>query len=201
VTEDSDRGHGATPPPDVPQDAALPEAVPPEAVPPETVPPEAVPPGEGRADDEAAVAAGQAARIAELEDQRLRALAEVENVRKRCASQVARVKDESKADVARQWLPVLDSLDLALQHADADPASIVAGIGAVRDQALGVLTRLGFGRREDLGTTFDPKRHEAVAARTDPQAPDGSIVEVVRPGYGDGETQLRPAQVVVARAE
>jgi len=152
-------------------------------------------PAEVPADEQAA------ARIEELEDQRLRALAEVENVRKRCAGQVARVRDESKADVAGQWLPVLDSLDLALQHAGADPGAIVEGVRAVREQALGVLARLGFARREDLGSAFDPTRHEAVAARADPDAPDGSVVEVVRPGYGDGETQLRPAQVVVARAE
>ena len=49
--------------------------------------------------------------------------------------------------------------------------------------------------------TFDPARHEAVA-RTDPDAPPGTVVRVLRPGYGDGEQQLRPAAVVVAhRAE
>ena len=149
----------------------------------------------------AAAAELAAARIAELEDQRLRALAEVENVRKRCASQVARTKQEAEAEVASRWLPVLDSLDLALRHADADPGSITEGVRAVREQALGVLARLGFARREDLGATFDPARHEAIAARPDPDAPDGSVVEVVRPGYGDGQTQLRPAQVIVARAQ
>ena len=148
-----------------------------------------------------ATAEQAAARIAELEDQRLRALADVENVRKRCASQVARAEAEARVEVARQWLPVLDSLDLALQHAEADPASIIEGIRAVREQALGVLARLGFPRREDLGAGFDPARHEAVASRVDPAAADGSVVEVVRPGYGDGNNQLRPAQVVVARAE
>ncbi len=142
-----------------------------------------------------------AARIAELEDQRLRALADAENVRKRCAGQVARAREEERAEVARQWLPVLDSLDLALRHAAADPASIIEGIKAVREQALGVLARFGFARREDLGASFDPARHEAVASRPDPDAPDGSVIEVVRPGYGDGNNQLRPAQVIVARAE
>ena len=47
---------------------------------------------------------------------------------------------------------------------------------------------------------FDPARHDAVAARADPAAPDGSVVEVVRPAYGEGDHQLRPAQVVVARS-
>ena len=35
----------------------------------------------------------------------------------------------------------------------------------------------------------------------DPDAPPGTVVEVLRPGYGDGERQLRPAAVTVAKRE
>jgi molecular chaperone GrpE len=142
-----------------------------------------------------------AARIAELEDQRLRALADVENLRKKCASQVSRVRAETQAQVAAQWLPVVDNLERALAHSDADPSSIIEGIAAVKDQAMGVLSQLGFPRRDDLGETFDPARHEAVASRDASGAPDGSVVEVVRPAYGEGDRQLRPAQVIVAKAD
>jgi molecular chaperone GrpE len=61
-----------------------------------------------------------------------------------------------------------------------------------------VLGRLGFPRREDLGARFDPARHEAVSRVEDPEAEPETIVAVVRPGYGDGAQQLRPASVVVA---
>ncbi len=64
---------------------------------------------------------------------------------------------------------------------------------------MGVLAQLGFPRRDDLGATFDPARHEAIAAVTDPDAPAGSVIDVVRPAYGEGDRQLRPAQVVVAK--
>jgi molecular chaperone GrpE len=168
----------------------------------------AAPPGRPR--DDAAAAAGRepagdqaadaAGRIAELEDQRLRALADLDNARKRCASQISRTEAETRARVARLWLPVVDNLELALQHAAADPGSIVEGIKAVREQALSVLAQLGFARRDDLGTTFDPERHEAVASRPGQDAPDGSILEVIRPAYGEKDSQLRPAQVVVAKA-
>jgi molecular chaperone GrpE len=138
-------------------------------------------------------------RPAELEDLR-RALADLDNARKRCAAQIARVEAETRAAVAREWLPVIDNLDRALEHSSADPAAIIEGVRAVRDQALGVLGRLGFPRREDdQGAAFDPARHDAVAARDATGAADGSVVEVVRPGYGEGDHQLRPAQVVVAR--
>ena len=138
-------------------------------------------------------------RAAELEGLR-RALADLDNARKRCAAQLTRVEAETRAAVAREWLPVIDNLDRALEHSSADPAAIIEGVRAVRDQALGVLGRLGFPRREDdQGAAFDPVRHDAVAARDAAGAADGSVVEVIRPGYGEGDHQLRPAQVVVAR--
>jgi len=179
---DAGRGSHAAAPPAGSQDAASAETTRPE--------------GMSAADR----IADQAARIGELEDAHLRALADLDNLRKRCAAQIRRAEEEATAAVARQWLPVIDSLDLALAHATADPATIVDGVEAVREQALGVLARLGFARRDDRGARFDPARHEAVATRPDPGTEADMVAEVVRPGYGEGDRQLRPAQVVVARS-
>jgi len=145
--------------------------------------------------------AGLQARLAEVEDQKLRALADLDNLRKRCAAQVERAEADARAQVARQWLPVVDNLERALEHAAADPRTIVEGIQAVRQQAMGVLASLGFPRRDDTGTAFDPARHEAVAATYDPRVSPGTVVQVVRPGYGESDRLLRPAQVVVAKAD
>jgi len=141
------------------------------------------------------------ARLAAAEDQRLRALADLDNLRKRCAAQVERAGADARAQVAGQWLPVVDNLERALEHATADPHTIVEGIQAVRQQALAVLAGLGFPRRDDTGATFDPARHEAIATTHDPRVPPGTVVQVVRPGYGASDHQLRPAQVVVAKAD
>ena len=92
---------------------------------------------------EVATVADLKARLAEAEDQKLRALAEADNTRKRC------VETEARTRVARQWLPVVDNLERALEHAQADPQTIIEGIRAVRQQALDVLDRLGYPR----GTT------------------------------------------------
>jgi molecular chaperone GrpE len=139
------------------------------------------------------------AQIAELEDQLLRALADVDNMRKRCARDVERARSGERAQVASEWLPVLDNLDLALAHADADPAVIIDGVRAVRDQAAFVVQRLGFPRRDDVGTVFDPSRHDAIGSRAGTDAQPGTVVEVLRPAYGEGDHQLRPALVVVAK--
>jgi molecular chaperone GrpE len=154
----------------------------------------------GAGGDGAAVA-DLKARLAEAEDLKLRALAEADNVRKRCAAQVQRAEAEARTRVARQWLPVVDNLERALAHAEADPRTIIEGIRAVRQQSLDVLAGLGFPRRDDTGAMFDPARHEAVAATADPGVRPGTVVQVVLPAYGDPDHQLRPAQVVVAKAD
>jgi molecular chaperone GrpE len=138
------------------------------------------------------------AQVADMEDRWRRAVAELDNQRKRTARDADQRRTDEQARAASQWLPVLDNLDLALQHAESDPGSIVQGVRAVRDQAIAVLAGLGFPRREDdAGARFDPARHEAVAAVAD-QAHEGQVLQVVRPGYGEGDRQLRPASVVVA---
>ena len=148
----------------------------------------------------AATAADLRAQVAQLDDAWRRALADLDNLRKRTAKEVAQRESAERARVAAAWLPVLDNLDLALEHAGDADGALVEGIRAVRDQAIAVLAGLGFPRRDDLGAMFDPTRHEAVATAADPGAADGTVVRVLRPGYGDDEHQLRPAAVIVAAA-
>jgi molecular chaperone GrpE len=139
------------------------------------------------------------ARLAQMEDRWRRALADFDNLRKRVARESAQQRDDERAAVAARWLPVLDNLELALQHAAADPASIVSGVQAVHEQALSVLADLGFPRRSDVNEPFDPSRHEAVATMPDAGAKPGTVLHVVRPGYGSDERPLRPASVIVAK--
>jgi molecular chaperone GrpE len=137
-------------------------------------------------------------RLAYLEDQWRRAQADLDNLRKRVARESRQLRADERARVAAHWLPVVDNLDLALEHADKDPVSIVEGVRAVRDQALAVLARLGFPRQAQVGVEFDPARHEAVATVPAQDTPAGTVLHIVRPGYGNEERQLRPAAVVVA---
>src|SRR5215475_6819568 len=94
-------------------------------------------------------------RVAELENLWRRALADADNLRKRHAREIAQLGNRERAEVARDWLPVLDNLDRALEHAGTDPGAIIEGVRAVRDQAVDLLSRLGYPRRDDLGARFD----------------------------------------------
>ena len=139
-----------------------------------------------------------AAALAELKDRWRRALADLDNLRKRYRRELERERAAERARVAAEWLPVIDHLDLALTHAGVDPNAIVEGVRTVREQALATLERLGYPRDDEVGVRFDPARHEAVEVVEDAGAAPGTVVGVVRPGYGHGEQRLRPAAVAVA---
>lgn len=127
-----------------------------------------------------------------------RALADLDNLRKRFVREVARERDLERRAIAKQWILVIDNLERALEYEKGDCPGLAEGVKAVRDQALEVMTRMGFGRFDDLGKDFDPSRHEAVATAA-ADVPSGRIMGVVRAGYGSGEDLLRPAGVVVSR--
>lgn len=139
--------------------------------------------------------------LRELEDRWRRALAEIDNLRKRHTRELERERVAERERTAAALLPIIDNLDLALAHAQADPDSIRQGVEAVRDQAVDTLARLGFPRYGEPGVPFDPSRHEVVGVVEDPDAEPGTVVEVVRPGYGDSGRQLRPVAVTVAKRE
>ncbi|HWE69970.1 MAG TPA: nucleotide exchange factor GrpE [Acidimicrobiales bacterium] len=131
--------------------------------------------------------------------QLLRALADLDNQRKRFERELGRARALERAAVAGQWLPIVDDLERALDHAGPEDTALVQGVRAVHDQAVALLARLGFPRFDDLGKPFDPNRHEAVGVAEGTTAP-GTVVGVVRPGYDGPGAVLRPAGVVVSRS-
>ncbi len=160
------------------------------------------PPGDAeRPDDAGADPASQdRSEVAELEDRWRRALADLDNLRKRHRRELSGERAAERERVAAAFLPVIDNIDLAVEHAEAAPGAIVEGVRAIREQALAVLAQLGYPRRDEVGRPFDPTRHEVVAVVPAAEGSEpGSVVEVVRPGYGDSERSLRPAAVTVAR--
>jgi molecular chaperone GrpE len=154
-------------------------------------------------DPEIAPAPVQPPDAAEWENRWRRTAADLDNLRKRYARDLARERDGERALVASAFLPVVDTIERALEHAEADPRTIVEGVRTVREQAVGVLAALGFGREDETGVPFDPARHEVVGMVDSGVTgePPGSVVAVVRPGYGGPGRQLRPAAVTVARRD
>ncbi|ROQ36069.1 molecular chaperone GrpE (heat shock protein) [Streptomyces sp. PanSC19] len=158
--------------------------------------------GEVRPGSEDADGSGAAPVLPELDAEELhdrwqRAVAETENQRKRYERRLEEVRLAERDRVSEAWLPVVDHLELALQHAAADPEAIIAGVEGVCRQAYAVLARLGYQRIAAVGEPFDPALHDAAQVRQEPQAAPGTVVQVLRAGYGSDRGLLRPATVVV----
>ncbi|GAA1434465.1 nucleotide exchange factor GrpE [Streptomyces thermospinosisporus] len=187
------------PEPDRPQEGA--EQPPREDLPHPGPPGEEAEPGPDAATGTTAPDEEHAAALREAEDRWRRALADLDNLRKRHARELEREAAAERARTAAAFLPVIDNLELALSHAAADPDAIIEGVRAVRDQAVHVLERLGYPRHAEEGVPFDPARHEVVGVVEDADADPNTVVQVLRPGYGEGERQLRPAAVTVAKRE
>ena len=61
--------------------------------------------------------------------------------------------------------------------------------------------RLGCPRHDEVAVPVDPARHEVVTVVDDAGAPPGTVLDVLKVGYGESDHQLRPAAIAVGRRE
>jgi molecular chaperone GrpE len=141
------------------------------------------------------------AELAKLDDRWRRAVADLDNLRKRYARDLDRERVTERSRVAGAWLPVVDNLERAIAEMSDRSDAVVEGVRSTLGQAIQLLERLGYPRDAESGVPFDPQRHEVVSVVEQGDSAPGTVVEVVRPGYGHGSSQLRPAAVVVSRRE
>lgn len=165
---------------------------------------EAPAPGAGKPAEEEAVA-DDAAKFLELAK---RTQADFENYRKRMARENAQAAERGAAKLAKQLLPALDHLDLALKAAEgqAEPSSPAGtaedmrkGFALVRDELHAALGKSGIQAFSPEGEAFDPNEHEAMAQRPSEGAESGTVLEVYQQGFRINGQILRPARVVVAQ--
>jgi molecular chaperone GrpE len=138
-----------------------------------------------------------------------RTQADFDNFRKRMARENAAAVDRGVAKLAKELLPALDHLELALKAASArtssssDPESghedVVKGFALVREEFFNALAKVGIQPFSPTGEPFDPNEHEAMAAQPSEDAEAGTVIEVYQQGYRINGAVLRPARVVVAQ--
>jgi molecular chaperone GrpE len=126
-----------------------------------------------------------------------RAQADFDNYRKRVAKDVASAEAKGVAKLARELLPALDNLGIALRSGETGE-EFVKGIELVYAELTAALERLGVEAYSPEGERFDPNLHEAMAKQPVDGAESGTVVEVYQRGYRLNGTVLRPARVVVA---
>lgn len=130
-----------------------------------------------------------------------RAQADLANFRRRTEETTANLRQEANRRLIMNLLPVIDELELAINHLNGDEAtdSWVEGVKLIHRKAYGVLEAEGLSRIEAVGIRFDPSEHEAVGVVDTSEQPSGYVVETVRNGYRLRDKVIQAAQVVVAR--
>jgi molecular chaperone GrpE len=133
-------------------------------------------------------------------DQYLRAVADLENIRKRAERDVQAANRYGLEKFAGELIPVLDSLELAVQTGEkADARTLVEGQKATLRLLTRAFEKLGITELDPKGEKFDPNRHEAMMVQESPNAAPDSVIQVVQRGYELNGRVLRPARVIVAK--
>lgn len=146
---------------------------------------------------------GAEKRIAELEQELAAARADFYNYRQRAMRERQDLRRRATEDLIVSLLPVLDNLDRALSvPEDGSAKDILAGVKMVSRQFLSVLEESGVSVIPAKGERFDPALHEAIGAvRVEDAEEDGAVVDEQLRGYRTKDRVLRPARVLVGKAE
>lgn len=114
---------------------------------------------------------------------------------------LAEAKAEKKAaQVVERFFEPVQNLKRALGQEDATVDDLRNGVKLVLGQFTRQMEELGLREVPGMGSTFDPKVHDALAVMpvTDP-AQDGKVVAVHSGGWAVGDKVIQPAQVVIGK--
>jgi molecular chaperone GrpE len=147
------------------------------------------------------------AQVQEFQEQMLRSQAEMQNVRRRAEIDVEKAHKFALEKFVKELLPVADSLEKAVESTEGHDesgelvASIREGVEMTLSLFMSSLKKFNVEQINPVGAPFDPQHHEAMSMVPAPDAEPNSVVAVVQKGYLLNGRVVRPAMVVVAKAE
>ncbi|RDU61082.1 nucleotide exchange factor GrpE [Helicobacter marmotae] len=136
----------------------------------------------------------------ELKDQYVRAFADFENTKKRLEREKNQSLEYANERIMNDLLPVLDTLEKALESAKSNPqaSAIAEGLGLTLESFLKVLNKHGI---EVIATDgeFDPNLHECLMQVPSEDKNDGEILQTLQKGFVYKQRVLRPSMVSVVK--
>lgn len=146
------------------------------------------------------------AQNAQLTDKLLRTMAEMENLRSRTRREKEDTVKYAPQKLVTDLIGVMDNLQRALLSVSEETAegnddlkNLRDGIDMTNREMLKVFSRHNITEVEALGAKMDPHSHEALFEIPDPSQPEGTIIQVIQPGFRLHDRLLRPARVGVAK--
>ena len=167
------------------------------------------------AEAEAEVVDPRDERIAQLEEQlaglqngvldaQLRAQAEIENIRRRTEQDVEKAHKFALEKFANELLPVIDSLERALEVADKNNpelSAMIEGIELTLKSLLAAVRKFGVEVVGETNVPFNPDVHQAMSMMESDEVAPNHVMMVMQRGYTLNGRLLRPAMVAVAKAK
>lgn len=137
-------------------------------------------------------------------DKAIRTQAELENLKKRVQKDLDDERKYGLAKFAKELLSVLDSLELGIQAATGDSPDVVKlreGNELTKKQFESVFAKFNIETVDPTGQPFNPELHQAMVMQPSSTVAPNHVITVFQKGYVLNGRLLRPAMVVVAKAE
>jgi molecular chaperone GrpE len=140
------------------------------------------------------------AKASEHYDLYLRARADIENTRRRAQDDISKAHKFAIESFAEDLVPVMDSLEKALDACPIANESLREGIEITLRQLRSALEKNRLTEINPQGEKFDPHRHQAISLVAAEGVPPNHVVAVLQKGWMIADRVLRPALVTVAQA-
>ncbi len=140
-------------------------------------------------------------QLADYKDSLQRLQAEFENYKKRVDREKSQSRQLAAAEMAKEFLPVLDSFELAIKAlGNSSDAKLTKGMEMIYGQFYSVLESAGLRPIKAVGEKLDPYRHEVLLQEeTADEKKDGLVVEEFQKGYVINGIILRYSKVKVLK--
>ncbi|HRK31846.1 MAG TPA: nucleotide exchange factor GrpE [Tepidisphaeraceae bacterium] len=129
--------------------------------------------------------------------------ADFANSRRRLEADAEQRQQYANSALIKALLPAIDNFERALAvEAATDTASVLKGLQLVHDQILAVLAQQQVALiAPSEGDAFDPNMHEAVMQQDSDKYAEPAILQTLQKGYALRGRTLRPASVIVSKAQ
>ena len=143
------------------------------------------------------------AELEEIKDKYLRLYADFDNYRKKIQKDKEELVKYANETLAYELLPVIDNMEMALQHAQNGGSdtlrALKQGVENTLRELLRTLEKFGVSVVDPLNQPFDPAYQHAMSQVEREDMESNTVVEVFRKGYVYKDKVLRPALVAVSK--
>lgn len=139
------------------------------------------------------------AKIAELEDAKLRQIAEFDNYRRRTNKEKLELLETAGENIFKEMLPLIDDFERAVDAMEKteDIDAVREGIRLIQQKFLTFLDKHDVHAIETEGVDFSTDEHEAITTFAAGEDKKGKIIDCTQKGYKLGDKVIRFAKVVV----